>query len=142
MPNRMVVRCVSAVHEFWYRLTGGLVGGRVGRAPVLLLTTIGRKSGRRRTTPLLYMPDGRDLVIIASNGGSDQHPGWWLNLRRNPLAEVQLGRERLTMRAEKAGAEEKGRLWPRITGMYPQYDSYQRRTKRDIPVVILRPEGE
>ena len=139
MPNRMVVRCVSAVHEFWYRLTGGLVGGRVGRAPVLLLTTTGRKSGRRRTTPLLYVQDGRDLVIIASNGGSDRHPGWWVNLRHDPRAEVQLGRERLSMRAEKAGAEEKGRLWPRITEMYPQYDGYQRRTKREIPVVILRP---
>jgi len=135
-----MIRGVSAVHEFWYRLTGGLVGGRVGRAPVLLLTTTGRKSGRPRTTPLLYMQDGLDLVIIASNGGSDRHPDWWVNLRHDPRAEVQLGRERLTMRAEKAGAEEKGRLWPLITGMYPQYDGYQRRTKRDIPVVILRPE--
>ena len=141
MPNRMMIRYVSAVHEFWYRLTGGLVGGRVGRAPVLLLTTTGRKSGRRRTTPLLYVQDGRDLVIIASNGGSDRHPNWWVNLRHDPRAEVQLGRERLSMRAEKASAEEKGRLWPLITGMYPQYDSYQRRTTREIPVVILRPEG-
>ncbi len=142
MPNRTIIRCVSAVHEFWYRLTGGLVGGRVGRAPVLLLTTRGRKSGRQRTTPLLYVQDGRDLVIIASNGRSDQHPDWWVNLRSDPRAEVQLGRERLTMRAEKASAEEKGRLWPQITRMYPQYAGYQRRTKRDIPVVILRPGGE
>ncbi len=80
MPGRMMMRMISGTHEFWYRLSGGLIGGQLGKAPVLLLTTTGRKSGRRRTTPLVYLPDGDNMVVIASNGGSDRHPDWWLNL--------------------------------------------------------------
>ena len=140
MANRFFVRCVSATHEFWYRLTGGAIGGRFGRAPILLLTTKGRRSGKERTTPLLYYRDGENLVIIASNGGDDRHPAWWLNLRDMPEARVQVGRQEMAVRAEKAGPEEKARLWPLLTEMYPQYDAYQKQTKRDIPVVVLTPK--
>ena len=140
MPSRTLIRCVSATHRFWYRLTGGAIGGKLGKAPMLLLTTTGRKSGRRRTTPLLYLADGENMVVIASNGGSDRDPGWWVNLKHNPRAEVQVRRARKTVTAEKASAEEKGRLWPLITDMYGGYEGYQRRTTRDIPVVILKPE--
>ena len=140
MPNRFFIRCVSATHEFWYRLTGGAIGGRFGRAPILLLTTKGRRSGKERTTPLLYYRDGENLVIIASNGGDDRHPAWWLNLRDMPEARVQVGRQEMAVRAEKAGPEEKARLWPLLTEMYPQYDAYQKQTKRDIPVVVLTPK--
>ncbi len=140
MPSRTLIRCVSATHRFWYRLTGGAIGGKLGKAPMLLLTTTGRKSGRLRTTPLLYLADGENMVVIASNGGSDRDPGWWVNLKHNPRAQVQVGRARKTVTAEKAGAEEKGRLWPLVTELYPGYDGYQKRTNREIPVVVLRPE--
>ncbi len=141
MPGRMMMRMISGTHEFWYRLSGGLIGGRLGKAPVLLLTTTGRKSGRRRTTPLVYLPDGDNMVIIASNGGSDRHPGWWLNLRADPEAEVQVGRDVKAVVAEKAVGEERNRLWGEVVEMYHGYDEYQRGTKREIPVVVLRPES-
>jgi len=140
MPGRTMMRMISGTHEFWYRLSGGLIGGRFGRAPILLLTTTGRKSGRRRTTPLVYLPDGDNMVIIASNGGAPQHPEWWLNLRDEPKAEVQVGRDVKAVVAEKAAGEERVRLWREVVEMYRGYDEYQRSTKREIPVVVLRPE--
>ncbi len=143
-PNvRALIKISSAMHEFWYRLTGGLIGGRLYGlygARVLLLTTTGRKSGRERTTPLLCLEDGENLVVVASNGGDDRHPAWYLNLKSNPRAVVQLGSAKKTVVAETASAEEKGRLWPLIREMYAGYDDYQQRTTREIPVVILRPE--
>ena len=141
MPGRMMMRMISGTHEFWYRMTGGLIGGSFGRAPILLLTTTGRKSGRRRTTPLVYLPDGDNMVIIASNGGAPQHPEWWLNLRAEPKAEVQVGRDVKAVVAEKADGEERDRLWREVVEMYRGYDEYQRSTKREIPVVVLRPEA-
>ncbi len=135
------LRLATPVHTFLYRLTGGSVGGRVFKSPVLLLTTTGRKSGKRRTIPLLYLADGDSLAVVASKGGAPEHPAWWLNLQRNPEAEVQVGRRRFRVRAEQASPAEKGRLWPLLTRMYPPYDDYQKRTTREIPVVILRPVG-
>ena len=140
MLLRMITRTISGTHEFWYRMTGGLVGGSLGRLPVLLLTTTGRKSGKKRTTPLVYLADGDNLVIIASNGGSDQHPEWWLNLRANPNAEVQVGPDVKSVIAEKAEGTERERLWREVNELYDGYDEYQRSTKREIPVVVLRPE--
>ena len=116
-----------------------MIGGRVRGAPVLLLTTVGRKSGNRRTTPLLYLEDGENLVLVASYGGRDQDPAWFTNLKQNPVVEVQIRGEKRTMRAEQASWEEKGKLWSLLTGVYHQYEDYQRKTKREIPVVILRP---
>jgi len=139
MPSRPVMRMIAATHEFWYRMTGGFVGGRFGKAPILLLTTTGAKTGKERTMPLLYYPDGENLVVIASNGGSDRHPGWYVNVRKNPKAEVQVGRETKAVTAKTASAEEKARLWPLITKMYAQYDGYQKNTSREIPVVVLKP---
>ena len=130
---------MSSIHVFWYRLTNGLIGGRVRGAPVLLLSTVGRKSGNKRTTPLLYLEDGENLVLVASNGGRDRNPAWFTNLKHNHVVEVQVRGERRKMRAGQAMPEEMGRLWPLVTGMYRQYGDYQRKTKREIPVVILRP---
>jgi deazaflavin-dependent oxidoreductase (nitroreductase family) len=135
----MFIKSWSAVHEFWYRLTGGLIGGRFGRARMLLLTTTGRKSGRPRTTPLLYLEDGGNLVVIASNGGNPMHPAWWLNLKSDPRAEVQVGRERRTVTAEEAEGEERERLWRAVVDVNSGYEGYQKSTTRRIPVVILRP---
>jgi len=141
MPATMMMRMISGTHEFWYRLTGGLIGGRFGRVPILLLTTTGRKSGKKRTMPLVYLPDGDNMVVIASNGGADQHPAWWLNLRSNPKAEVQGGRDAKSVVAEKATGAERERLWREVVELYHGYDEYQRGTDREIPVVVLRPEG-
>jgi len=138
MLGRMITRTISGTHEFWYRMTGGLVGGSLGRLPVLLLTTTGRKSGKKRTTPLVYLADGDNFVIIASNGGSDQHPEWWLNLRANPNAEVQVGPDVKYVVAERAEGTERERLWREVNELYHGYEEYQRSTKREIPVVVLR----
>ncbi len=138
VPNtRFLVRMFSAINVFVYRLTGGVIGGRLSGCPVLLLTTLGRRTGRKRTTPVLYLTDGYTWVVVASNGGSSQHPGWWLSLRESPDAEIQIGGAKLKVRARAAVPEEKRRLWPLLVKMYPPYDAYQRRTSREIPVVIL-----
>lgn len=142
MPvNRTMLKLFSRVHARAYRLLGGRVVQRFLGAQNVLLTTTGRKSGKPRTTPLLALPDGDDLIVVASYGGNDVHPQWYLNLRAHPEVEVQVGRERRRMRAERVSDEEKARLWPRIVEMYAGYEQYQRETKRNIPVVRLREAG-
>jgi deazaflavin-dependent oxidoreductase (nitroreductase family) len=138
--NRAFIKGMSATHKFWYRITGGGIGGHFSGAPILLLTTTGAKSGKQRTAPLMYLEDGDDIVVVASNGGSDRHPGWWANLRRNPQARVQIRGSRRAVRAGEASADERARLWPKLLEMYDEYECYQERTARVIPVVILRPE--
>ena len=108
-------------------------------APVCLVTTTGRKSGQSRTAPLLYLADGERVVLVASKGGMSKHPVWYLNLVANPRCTVEIGREKRAMRAHTASAEEKAALWPRLIAMYPDYDDYQSRTDREIPVVVLDP---
>jgi len=139
LTRKAMIRSVARIHEFWYRVTGGMIGSSWMGRNMLLLTTTGRKSGRERTTPLLYIRDGDNLVVIASYGGSDRDPDWWQNLEKNPEAHVRAGSRKLIVRAEKASAEEKRRLWPLVVQTYAAYDDYQKRTTRDIPVVILRP---
>ena len=130
---------VARLHTSLFRATAGRVGGRIVNSPVLLLNAAGRKTGRQRTTPLLYLRDGDRYVTVASNGGTREHPVWWLNLKANPDATVEIGGRRVRVRAEEAGPEEKARLWPRLVEMYPGYESYQRTTDREIPVVVLHP---
>jgi F420H(2)-dependent quinone reductase len=139
MPGSTMMRMIAGTHEFWYRLSGGLIGGRVGGLPILLLTTTGRKSGQKRTMPLVYLTDGDNMVVIASNGGADQHPAWWLNLRTTPQAEVQVGPDARKVVAEQATGEERERLWRQVVEMYHGYDEYRRMTEREIPVVVLQP---
>ncbi len=134
------MRSGSGVHTAVYRATGGRVAGEAGNLPVLLLTTTGRRSGKQRTTPLLYVRDGDDLVVVASNGGRDWFPAWWLNLQQHPDAVVELGRERREVSATKADPEQRARFWPKFTGAYPGYLDYQARTAREIPLVILHPD--
>ena len=122
-----------------YRATGGKIGGTFDGAPVLLLHHVGRKSGERRVTPLLYLADGEDLVIVASMGGTPKHPAWYLTLQADARTEVEVGRDRRQVVARTATAEEKERLWPRLVAMYGAYAVYQERTSREIPVVILSP---
>jgi deazaflavin-dependent oxidoreductase (nitroreductase family) len=136
--RRLVLLVGGGFHSVLYRLSGGRVGGHMGKAPVLLLTVKGRKSGKRRTTPLLYGRDGENLVVVASVGGAPSHPAWYLNLRGQE-AEVLIGRERRPVRARDAAGEERERLWRQMVALYPSYDAYQRRTTREIPVVVLEP---
>jgi deazaflavin-dependent oxidoreductase (nitroreductase family) len=108
--------------------------------PAILLTTTGRKSGRPITTPLVAQRDGDALIVIASWGGADQHPSWWLNLLGNPVALVQDGEQKIQVRAvEVTDSAEKDRLWKKMTAVYPGYDGYTRKTKRVIPLALLRP---
>ncbi len=141
-PYRTLPSLIAKLHTFLYRVSGGRLGGRISGSRVVLLTTTGRKSGRRRTTPLLSLPDGENIVIVASNGGNDRHPVWWLNLQANPEAELRTGNETKPVRAEAASEEEKARLWPLLVEMYSGYERYQQGTERKIPVVVLRPGGQ
>ena len=136
---RLAMRTASTLHSAVYRVSGGRLAGQAMGLPVLLLTTTGRRTGRRRTVPLLYVRDGADVVVVASNGGMDWFPAWWLNLERHPAAVIQLGRERRQVNAAKADAERRARLWPEFTRPYPSYLKYEARTTRELPLVILSP---
>lgn len=136
-----VLRWLMAGHTAIYRASGGRVGRRIPGVglPMLLLDHVGAKSGIKRTSPLLYLPDGDDLVIVASKGGYPQHPAWFHNLRANPDTEVQVGRERRRVHARVATAAERKRLWPKLVDGYSSYADYQRKAPREIPLVILDP---
>jgi deazaflavin-dependent oxidoreductase (nitroreductase family) len=124
-------------HVDRYVETDGAVGHEWRGAKTLILTTTGRRSGEARPVPLIYGRHGDDLLVVASRGGSDTPPAWYLNLEANPDVQVQLLGERFAARARTATAEEKAVLWPIMTAEWPPYDRYQERTRRDIPVVIL-----
>ncbi len=131
---------LTGLHQRAYRLSGGRLGGTMfGGCPILLLDHVGRKSGTARTTPLIYLDDAPDLVVVASYGGARNHPSWWLNLRASPDTTVQVGAEKRRVRAREATGEERERLWPRVVELYPDYAAYQERTERTIPVVVLEP---
>ena len=138
----LTFRILGGMHTRVYRLTGGKVGGRIGKAPVLLLTSTGRKSGQPRTNPLLYAQAEEGHVVIASKGGAPQHPLWYLNLQANPRAEVTVGRETRQVRARDTQGEERERLWRALADLYPGYDKYAQKTSRQIPVVVLEPVAE
>ena len=128
-----------AMHRLCYQLTGGAIGGESLGVPILLLTTTGRKTGKSRTTPVLYMTHGENIVVVASNGGRPRHPLWWLNLQKNPEAEVQVRREKRRVKAEEASGKERARLWRLLVTAFPLYQEFQKATNRKIPVVVLRP---
>ena len=138
-PARLAWKLGSGAHAGVYRATGGKLFGRMGKSPILLLNTVGRKSGKKRTSPLLYAMDGEDFVVIASKGGASAHPAWYLNLMANPEATVEIEDREVRVRAEEADSEEKSRLWQKMVEMYPAYDAYQEKTEREIPLLVLRP---
>jgi F420H(2)-dependent quinone reductase len=129
-------------HTVIYRATNGLIGHRFPGSPsFLLLDHVGAKTGIKRTSPLTYIEDGPDLVIVASKGGHPRNPGWYHNLRANPDTTVQIGSERRPVHARVAEPEERERLWPMAVAAYGGYAGYQERTERQIPLVILEPRS-
>lgn len=124
-------------HVQRYLETAGEVGHDWQGTSVLILTTTGRRSGQPRSTPLIYGRDNGDYLVVASKGGSDTPPAWYLNLRDNPEVTLQVKGDRFTARARNATAEEKPRMWQTMVSEWPHYDEYQQKTERDIPVVVL-----
>jgi F420H(2)-dependent quinone reductase len=136
------LRRVMGLHTLVYRASGGRLGHTLPGVPgqMLLLDHVGAKSGAKRTSPLLYIEDGKDVVIVASKGGYPKHPAWFHNLKANPDTTVQIGPERRAVHARVATAEERKRLWPMAVKTYRGYEEYQSRSKgREIPLVVLEP---
>ncbi|MGI8938766.1 MAG: nitroreductase family deazaflavin-dependent oxidoreductase [Iamia sp.] len=130
----------SRLNTWLYRATGGKVGGRFLRgAPVLLMTSVGRRSGEPGTVPLLFLEDGDRVVVVASQGGMPKDPDWYHNVVAHPRVEVEVGRRIREMEARVLDGDERAELWPRLVAMYSDYDDYQARTERTIPVVVLDP---
>jgi deazaflavin-dependent oxidoreductase (nitroreductase family) len=135
-----VLRRLMGGHATVYRATNGLIGHRIpGFPPMLLLDHVGAKSGQRRTSPLVYVLDGENVILVASKGGYPSNPAWFHNLVANPDTTVQIGSSRRPVHARVANAEERQRLWPKVVDVYGGYADYQRRTDREIPLVILEP---
>ena len=124
-------------HVTRYVETDGSEGHDWNGVQTLILTTTGRKSGRRHATPLIYGEHGDDYLVVASKGGADDPPAWYLNLQADPDVEVQVRADKFTARARTATADEKPALWRQMAAIWPDYDNYQRKTERSIPVVIL-----
>ena len=140
--NWPLLRRVMGAHTALYRVSNGLIGHRVpGQPPVLLLDHVGAKSGVKRTSPLVYGVDGENLVLVASKGGYPRNPAWLHNLRANPDTRVQVGSEIRNVTARVPEGEERARLWKLMVGVYGGYAAYQRRTDREIPLVVLEPRG-
>jgi deazaflavin-dependent oxidoreductase (nitroreductase family) len=138
--NWPLLRRLMGGHTTIYKLTGGLIGHWTpGAAPTLLLDHVGAKSGTKRTSPLSYIRDGDSYVIVASKGGYPQNPAWFHNLKANPDTQVQVKHRKIPVRARVASPEERERLWPKVVEAYKGYAVYQKRTEREIPLVILEP---
>ena len=132
---------VGPEHVRRYQETNGEVGYMWNGVPILLLTTTGRKSGQPRTNGLIHGRDGGHYLVVASMGGAPTHPNWYLNLQSRPEAEIQVRAQRMKVTARTAGDDEKPRLWKIMTDGWPNYDVYQTRTDRIIPLVVLTPSG-
>jgi deazaflavin-dependent oxidoreductase (nitroreductase family) len=140
VPNiRWLLALITAIHRFLYRVSGGRIGHHLGSRKALLLETVGRKSGKERVLPLLYVEDEIGLVVVASNAGDDRAPAWWLNLKARPEAWVQVGTRRYAVRAREAVDGERAQLWTKLVAAYAPYEEYERRTSRPIPIVVLEP---
>jgi F420H(2)-dependent quinone reductase len=133
------MKWMSRANTWIYRRSNGKLGGTFQKAPVALLTTTGRKTGKPRVSPLLYLRDGDRVILGASRAGSDKHPLWYLNLKADPKVSLQIKDEVLRLRARDATAEERKDYWPKLVAMYPNFENYQSWTHRVIPVVICDP---
>ena len=143
MPSDLALKAMNTFHRGILKISGGRLGWQASNMPVLELTTKGRKSGQPRSVMLTSpLQEGETIVVVASRGGDDQHPAWFLNLRDDPAVEVALkGGPKRPMRARVASPEERSRLWPRVTEDHRNYAGYQTKTDREIPLVLLEPAG-
>jgi deazaflavin-dependent oxidoreductase (nitroreductase family) len=141
MPSDLTLKTMNALHRGILKLSGGRFGWEAGKMPVVELTTTGRKSGQPRSVMLTSpLQEGSTIVVVASRGGDDQHPAWFLNLRDKPEVEVALkGEPKQPMRARIASPEDRARLWPLVTADHKNYADYQTKTDREIPLVLLEP---
>ena len=137
LKNRWLLAFITVVHRLVYVSSGGLVGARIFRIRILLLQHVGRRTGRTRLTPLLYIEDGDRWIVTASNAGYDRHPSWWYNLQSSRDVRIQIGRHRIEAQWRQASPEEGEQLWPTLTAAYPYYPEYRECTKREIPILIL-----
>jgi F420H(2)-dependent quinone reductase len=135
-----LLKVAGLFHRILYRASGGQIGRTLAGAPVLLLTTTGRKTGQSRTRPLCYLDIEGRLILIASAGGASCHPAWYLNLRQSPRVSVQRGQMTRAMVARSAVGDERARLWEYVVERYPMCAEYQRKARREIPIVVLQPE--
>lgn len=140
LPSRML-RISGKLNVPIYRLSRGRLMNKLGRAPILLLTTTGRRSGELRTAPVLYMRSGENIAVIGSNAGNAKAPAWSFNLHANPDAEIQIRSTRRAVRARVADGEERAELWRRMNEQYPGFDDYDERTDREISVFVLEPRA-
>ena len=146
--TRSIIKVMATANVWLYRRSGGRLGGtwRIGAGfrdpvPICLLEHRGRKTGKLRTTPLVYLEDGDRIIVVASQAGRPEHPMWYLNLLADPEVVVQIGNDRRPMHARVAEPGERAVLWPRLVDLYADYDSYQSWTERVIPVIVLEPGG-
>jgi deazaflavin-dependent oxidoreductase (nitroreductase family) len=138
MPNiRWLLALITWIHRLLYTASGGRIGHRAARFYFLLLGNRGRASGREYVTPLLYLPDGERFVVVGSNAGDRREPSWWRNLRASPATWVQVGTERVSVRAREADAAEAAALWPRFVAVYRSFERYRATAGREIPLVLL-----
>jgi F420H(2)-dependent quinone reductase len=136
----VIIKWMSRINTWLYKVSGGRIGDKfLQGAPVALLTTTGRKTGQPRISPLLYLRDGDRVIVVASHGGREKNPMWYLNLKANPKVSVQIKKEVLELTARDATAEERAKYWPQLVKMYSSYDDYQSWTDRTIPVVVCDP---
>jgi deazaflavin-dependent oxidoreductase (nitroreductase family) len=133
------IKWMAKGNTWIYKVSGGKLGGTFQKAPVALLTTVGRKSGEPRVSPLLYLREGNRVILVASRGGSDKHPLWYLNLKANPKVSVQIKDEVLKLQAREATEAEREEYWPKLDTMYPSFADYRSWTDRVIPVIICDP---
>ncbi len=138
MIGKWIFKQFMRFQIFMYRRSGGKRMGSLRGMPVLLLTTVGRKTGKQRVTPVMYIRDEDNYVITASNGGEDKHPGWFVNLRANPQATIEVGKIARSVIAHQASLEEKKRLWAQLVEQAPFFEGYKKKTTREIPMVILQ----
>lgn len=143
-----IIKVMSRVNTRLYRISGGRLGKkwRMGAAfrkpiPICLLTTTGRKSGQQRTVPLVFLPDGANIVLVASQGGLPNNPQWYYNIKANPAVHIEIGKQRTDYNARIAAADERAQLWPKLLELYADFAAYQSWTDREIPVVICEPVG-
>jgi deazaflavin-dependent oxidoreductase (nitroreductase family) len=141
VPREPLMKLIGKLHSHVYRYSGGLVGGRIDGLDICMLTTIGCKSGEKRTVPLPFFRDGKNYVLIASFGGNDRNPAWLNNLTANPDIELRVGFRTMKARATVAKQEERARIWGNITRAFPRYLKYQEKTDRQIPIVVIEVTG-